>query len=191
MNDARPWALYAGGKDKTMFDEFKSGDKIAEEKFRVTLPDDGTVIHYTVTLEKSGAFAYGNQTCVTVHDDYPGTWDGHYDTRYTKECSTVEGFRAWAFDFLKKGLRPDALIERDNPAFARFEVGKTYDANDRSFDPITVIKRTAKCIYVENVSGNVWRMTIKRDEKAEFVVDSSFPVRARELLTFRADHESK
>ena len=174
-----------------MFDEFKSGDKIAEEKFRVTLPDDGTVIHYTVTLEKSGSFAYGNQTFVTVYNDYPRSWEHHYDTRYTKECSTVEGFRAWAFDFLKKSLRPDALIERDNPAFARFEVGKTYDANDRSFDPITVIKRTAKCVYVENVSGNVWRMTIKHDEKAEFVVDSSFPVRARELLTFRADHESK
>ena len=174
-----------------MFDQYKPGDKIAEENFRVTIPDDGTVIHYTVTLAKSGANEYGNRTCVVVHDDYPGTMDRYYDTRYETGCSTVEHFREWAFRLRKKGLRPDVLIEREKPAFARFEVGKKYDANDRSFDPITVIKRTAKCIYVENVSGNVWRMTIKRDEKAEFVVDSSFPVRARELLTFRADHESK
>ena len=117
-----------------MFDEFKSGDKIAEEKFRATLPDDGTVIHYTVTLEKSGSFAYGNQTCVTVHDDYPGTWDNHYDTRYTKECSTVEGFRAWAFDFLKKSLRPDALIERETPAPKVKEDGKEYGVHYRSGD---------------------------------------------------------
>lgn len=174
-----------------MFDEFKPGDVIAEEKFRVTIPDDGTVIHYLFALEKSGSFAYGNGTCVGVFNDYPGALDEWLDTRYESGCSTVEGFREWSFNYLKKKLRPDALIEREKPALARFEVGKKYDANDRSFDPITVIKRTAKCIYVENVSGNVWRMTIKHDEKAEFVVDSSFPVRARELLTFRADHESK
>ena len=120
-----------------MFDNYKPGDKIAEEKFIVTIPEDGTVIHYTVTLEKSGAFAYGNQTCVTVHDDYPGTWDNHYDTRYTKECSTVEGFRAWAFDFLKKSLRPDALIEREKPARKkqtrrtyRKEYGVHFKSND-------------------------------------------------------------
>lgn len=85
----------------------------------------------------------------------------------------------------------DKLKPGDNPAFARFEVRKKYDANDRSFDPITVVKRTAKCIFVENARGYVWRMTIKHDEKSEFVVDSSFPCRAREMLTFRADHESK
>lgn len=137
MNDARPWALYAGGKDKTMFDEFKPGDVIAEEKFRVTLPDDGTVIHYTVTLEKSGAFAYGNQTCVGVHNDYPGQMDRGYDTRYVKECSTVEGFRKWAFDFLKRDLRPDVLIEREKPTRKkqtrrtyRKEYGVHFKSND-------------------------------------------------------------
>ena len=102
-----------------MFDEFKPGDKIAEEKFIVTIPEDGTVIHYTITLEKSGAFAYGNQTCVTVHDDYPGTWDKHFDTRYIAECSTVEGFREWALKHLRHELRKDCKIEREKPKTTR------------------------------------------------------------------------
>lgn len=98
-----------------MFDNFKPGDKIAEEKFIVTIPDDGTVIHYTITLEKSGAFDYGNGTCVTVHDDYPGTWDKHLDTRYLTECSTVDGFREWALKHLRHELRKDCKIEREIP----------------------------------------------------------------------------
>lgn len=96
-----------------MFDEYKPGDEIATEKFIVTIPEDGTVIHYVVTLAKSGANAYGNQTCVMVHDDYPGTQDKYYDTRYLKECSTVEGFREWAFKQLRRELRPDCKIEHE------------------------------------------------------------------------------
>ena len=96
-----------------MFDEYKPGDMIAEEKFLVTIPEDGTVIHYVVTLAKSGANAYGNKTCVMVHDDYPGTQDRYYDTRYETGCSTVESFREWAFNLLRKGLRPDCKIERE------------------------------------------------------------------------------
>ena len=95
-----------------MFDEYKPGDMIAEEKFIVTIPDDGTVIHYTISLSKSGGFVYGNGTCVRVHDDYPGTQDRYYDTRYETGCSTVDSFREWAFNLLRKGLRPDCKIER-------------------------------------------------------------------------------
>ena len=96
-----------------MFDEFKPGDMIAKEKFIVTIPDDGTVIHYLITLSKSGGFAYGNGTCVRVHDDYPGTQDRYYDTRYETGCSTVEGFREWALKHLRKSLRRDCKIERE------------------------------------------------------------------------------
>ena len=108
-----PAGIVRGQKGKPMFDEFKPGDMIAEEKFIVTIPEDGTVIRYTISLSKSGGFAYGNGTCVRVHDDYPGTQDKYYDTRYLKECSTVEGFREWAFKQLRRELRPDCKIERE------------------------------------------------------------------------------
>ena len=93
-----------------MYDNLKPGDKIAEEKYTVKV--DGEVIHYTMTLEKSGAFDYGNGTCMTVHDDYPGTWDQHYDTRYCDGLHKPELFRDWSYEWLKNYLRPDCVIER-------------------------------------------------------------------------------
>ena len=102
-----------------MFDEFKPGDMIAEEKFIVTIPEDGTVIRYTISLLKSGGFAYGNGTRVRVHNDYKGSDDQYYDTRYQTKCSTVEGFREWAFTFLRGNLRPDCKIEREKPKTTR------------------------------------------------------------------------
>ena len=119
-----------------MFDEFKPGDMIAEEKFIVTIPDDGTVIHYTISLSKSGGFVYGNGTCVRVHNDYKGSDDQYYDTRYQTKCSTVEGFREWAFEFLRGNLRPDCKIERDVPKktrprnTTRKEYGIHFKSND-------------------------------------------------------------
>lgn len=160
-----------------MFDELKPGDKIAEEKFIVTIPEDGTVIHYTITLEKSGAFAYGNQTCVTVHNNYIGTADEHYDTRYVTECSTVEGFREWALKHLRKNLRPDCKIERYNPPAAKKtrtskEYGIHFKSNDGKDEYITghyEVKKNAdtsaakhrrmghKDVYVVERSVTAWK----------------------------------
>ena len=72
----------------------------------------------------------------------------------------------------------------------RFEVGKSYDPADLSFDPITVIKRTAKCIVVRGGSGNTWRMIVRQDEKGEFAVDSSVPKKWRDIFTYRAEWET-
>ena len=119
-----------------MFDEFKPGDVIAEEKFIVTIPDDGTVIHYAYTLEKSGAFAYGNGTCVAVRNDYNGQQFDAFDTRYVDACSTVDGFREWALLHLRRNLRPDCKIERDvpKPTRPRKTTRKEYAVHFKSND---------------------------------------------------------
>lgn len=55
----------------------------------------------------------------------------------------------------------------------KFEVGKSYDWADISFDPFTVLRRTEKTITVTNGS-NTWRMLIRHDEDGmEYVRDSS------------------
>ena len=120
-----------------MFDEFKPGDIIAEEKFIVTIPDDGTVIHYVYSLEKSGAFAYGNGTCVAVRNDYNGQQFDSFDTRYVDACSTVDGFREWALLHLRRNLRPDCKIEHEKEPPTRTrrrkwtkQYGVHYKSND-------------------------------------------------------------
>lgn len=93
-----------------MNSNLKPGDKIAEEKYLVKV--DGLVITYTLTLEKSGAFDYGNGTCMTVHCDYKGSMDQHYDTRYCGFAPTAEAFHEWSMEWMKGYCRPDAVIER-------------------------------------------------------------------------------
>ena len=119
-----------------MFDEFKPGDIIATEKFIVTIPDDGTVIHYAYNLEKSGSFAYGNGTCVTIHNDYNGQRFDVIDTRYCPQCGTVDGFREWAAYHIRKSLRPDCKIERDvpKPTRPRKTTHKEYAVHFKSND---------------------------------------------------------
>ena len=69
-----------------------------------------------------------------------------------------------------------------------FIVGKSYYPRYRSYDPVTVIRRTPKCIVVRGGSGNTWRMFIKHDnDGTEFVVDSCVPTRWRDALTYCAD----
>lgn len=65
----------------------------------------------------------------------------------------------------------------------RFEVGKTYEAAERGYDPITVIGRTAKFIAVTN-GNNKWRMKIREGEDAEYAVDSSVPPKWRDQFTY-------
>lgn len=91
--------------------ELNPGDFIAEEKYIVTTPE-GEVINFTMTLEKSGAFDYGNGTCMTLHCDVKGCWDQHYDTRYCKFAPTGDGFHEWSLEWLKDYCRPGCTIER-------------------------------------------------------------------------------
>ena len=69
----------------------------------------------------------------------------------------------------------------------KFVVGWKYNPGDRSYSPIRVIKRTKKCIVVENDSGTIWRMLLRDDNGVEYVVDSSVPANWREEFTYRAD----
>jgi len=70
----------------------------------------------------------------------------------------------------------------------KFVVGMKYNPEDRSYSPILVIKRTKKCIVVQNDCGSVWRMVVRNgDDGVEYVVDSSVPARWRDVFTYRAD----
>lgn len=69
-----------------------------------------------------------------------------------------------------------------------FVVGKSYYPFDRSFSTIKIIKRTAKCVIVENEDGNRWRMVVKKDKDGiEFVTDSCVPKGWRQCFTYCAD----
>lgn len=73
----------------------------------------------------------------------------------------------------------------------QLEVGKSYRPTDAGFDPITIIKRTNKCVFVRGSAGNEWRMTIKNDGEREYVTDSCVPARWRYAFTYFADNEYK
>ena len=93
-----------------MYENLKPGDVIATEKYIVKVDD--MTINYTMTLEKSGAFSYGNGTCVGVVNDYPGSMPIGIDTRYCTGMATPELFHDWSLQWLKDYCRPDAVIER-------------------------------------------------------------------------------
>lgn len=66
----------------------------------------------------------------------------------------------------------------------QFETGRTYGAMDCGIDPITVIRRTRRCIIVDN-GVNQWRMMVRMDDDGtEYAVDSSVPVRWRVAYTY-------
>ena len=67
-----------------------------------------------------------------------------------------------------------------------FEVGMSYRANDSRYDPIKVLRRTNKCIFVTNGS-NTWRMLVRVDDEGnEYATDSSIPNKWRDTMTFSA-----
>lgn len=69
---------------------------------------------------------------------------------------------------------------------AIFEVGKCYRAADCRYDPITITKRTEKCVCVTNGQAD-WRMRIRYDKDGnEYAVDSSEPARYRNDATYSA-----
>lgn len=73
----------------------------------------------------------------------------------------------------------------------RFEVGKKYDPYQWEFEPIKVIKRTEKTIWVQK-DEITWMMRIKHDAKGnEYAVDSAVPHRYRDAFTYSALWENK
>ena len=68
----------------------------------------------------------------------------------------------------------------------RFEVGKLYESYDSSFDPIVIMKRTDKTIWVDK-NGVRWMMRIRIDDEGnEIAVDSSVPPKWRDAFTYSA-----
>ena len=68
----------------------------------------------------------------------------------------------------------------------KFEVGKEYDPYQREFDPVKVIKRTEKTIWVQK-DEITWMMRIKHDaERNEYAVDSKVPHKWRDAFVYSA-----
>ena len=67
-----------------------------------------------------------------------------------------------------------------------FEVGKSYEPYADEFDPITIIRRTDKMIWVDN--GQIqWKMRVRMDANGnEYAVDSSVPLSWRDAFTYTA-----
>ena len=76
----------------------------------------------------------------------------------------------------------------------KFEVGKMYENADRGFDPIEIIRRTAKTVtvkhYYSDHTWHTWRMLIRIDKDGnEYLVDSTLPKSWRNLLPYSAKWE--
>ena len=72
---------------------------------------------------------------------------------------------------------------------AKFVVGGKYYPADTEFDPVKVVRRTEKYIFVCGSSGNAWRMLVRTDENGvEYARDSSYSGPWQESFTYRADN---
>ena len=90
------------------------GEIITKEEYLVKTPEGETFI-YTMILEASGAFSYGNQTCMTLkcrEENGIKYTDQYYDTRYCKFASDGKGFREWSAGWIEDYCRPGCSIER-------------------------------------------------------------------------------
>lgn len=84
--------------------------------------------------------------------------------------------------------------------FATFEAGKNYYRADSGFDPVRIVKRTDKTVWVRNLGiqregdklvwvpkDHTWMARIKRDDAAnEYFEDSGVPKKYRDSLTVKA-----
>ena len=93
-------------------------NSIATEKFHVfgiwkdENPKYNREVDTTVTLElqKSGAFQYGNGTCVGwTENGYTQVYDTRYDRSLYRDGSN---FHDWALNFVKERINPSLAIER-------------------------------------------------------------------------------
>ena len=72
-----------------------------------------------------------------------------------------------------------------------FEVGKSYEAYDTGYSPITILRRTDKTVWVTNGSVQ-WKMRIRTDRSGnEIVTDSSVPPKWRDAFTYNSKWEYK
>ena len=72
----------------------------------------------------------------------------------------------------------------------RFEVGKRYDPYGNEFEPILILRRTEKTVWVDNGEVKL-RMRIKKDANGdEYVVDSCVPEKWRYAFTYMAKYEA-
>lgn len=72
---------------------------------------------------------------------------------------------------------------------SKFRARKCYAANDSSYDPITVLKRTPKMILCTTNGMNRFRLLIRTDINGdEYVTDSSVPMKWREAFTYQAKY---
>lgn len=70
---------------------------------------------------------------------------------------------------------------------ARFETGHLYEGYAREYDPIRILRRTEKTMWVTN-GRNSWKMRIRTDENGnEYAVDSSVPREWRDAFTYDAE----
>lgn len=69
----------------------------------------------------------------------------------------------------------------------KFEVGCKYEPYAIEFEPIEIIRRTEKTIWVKNECSE-WKMRIKKDENGdEYAIDSSVQNKYRDSFTYKAE----
>ena len=73
---------------------------IATENFILVDGDEKHEIR--LELSKSGAFDYGNGTCMGLYLD--GKFRDAYDTRYNSGCNTPEKFHKWSMEFIENEM---------------------------------------------------------------------------------------
>lgn len=75
----------------------------------------------------------------------------------------------------------------------KFEVGCVYHSYDTGLDPVKIIRRTEKTIWVMNpYDKQKWQMRIKMDEKGnEYATDSKSPRKWRLEFTYKAEYKTE
>lgn len=74
------------------------------KKFKVTFKDTKYNAFYTFSRAKSGAFNYGNGSCVTIERTNDDWWE-LYDTRY--DGLVMKDFTKWCIDWMDGYFRKD------------------------------------------------------------------------------------
>ena len=66
-----------------------------------------------------------------------------------------------------------------------FEVGSSYECADTEYDPIEILRRTEKTIWVTNCVST-WAMRVRHDDSGEYAIDSTAGKRLADTFTYRA-----
>lgn len=72
----------------------------------------------------------------------------------------------------------------------RFEVGKRYAPYGCGYDPIKVVRRTEKTIWVEDSTNVQWSMRVRiAKDGNEYAIDCTVPNKWRDEFTYFATEE--